>query len=60
MSESQLSTLKRIFERELATSKQLDYLDKLGYKGSTVYSDTNLTKRQASEEIQKLLNKKNE
>ena len=52
MSTNQLQTLRRIMDVDLATPKQVKYLESLGYEENANV----LTKRQASEEIQKLLN----
>jgi hypothetical protein len=53
MSNNQLQTIRRIMDVDLATPKQVKYLESLGYEDNANV----LTKRQASEEIQKLLNK---
>ena len=53
MSNNQLQTIRRIMDVDLATPKQVKYLESLGYEENANV----LTKRQASEEIQKLLNK---
>ena len=52
MSSNQLQTLRRIMDVDSATPKQIKYLESLGYEGNAGV----LTKREASEEIQKLLN----
>jgi hypothetical protein len=51
LSQRQLQSLKKIFDEDLATAKQLGFLDNLGYNGTV----SALTKRQASRIISQLL-----
>jgi len=50
LSDNQLAALQRIFERDRATVKQLNYLRSLGYKGTE-----DLSKREASDKIKELI-----
>jgi hypothetical protein len=55
LSQRQLHTLKRIFDVDLATPKQLGFLENLGYNGTV----SALTKREASNIISQLLEERN-
>ena len=52
---NQLRSLKKIFDEDSATPKQLKFLNDLGYEGTV----STLTKRQASNLISQLLEEKN-
>ena len=52
---NQLRSLKKIFDEDLATPKQLKFLNDLGYNGTV----SALTKREASEIISQLLEERN-
>jgi flagellar biosynthesis GTPase FlhF len=55
LSVNQLRSLKKIFDEDTATPKQLQFLNDLGYEGTV----STLTKRQASSIISQLLEERN-
>jgi hypothetical protein len=55
LSQRQLQSLKKIFDEDLATPKQLGFLENLGYNGTV----SALTKREASNIISQLLEERN-